>query len=91
MGAYKRSLELEPDQFWTLHDLGMLLGTMGRRAEALPYLEAAREKSEALQGMDPTMRSAVIAALDGAIDGSIDFSGPTQLPIPAQGIDERWR
>lgn len=91
VGAYKRAVELAPEAFMTNHDLGMLLASMGRRQEALPYLEAAKANSDRAGVMDPSLLATMLRAVGHAIDGTLDFSGPTQIPIPAQGVDESWR
>ena len=46
VGAYKRALELAPEHFWALHDLGLLLTRMpGRTVEAAPFCSAPWKRS----------------------------------------------
>ena len=91
VSAYKRSIELDGDQFWPNHDLGMLLGHMQRLPEATPYLERARELFGQLEGIDPHLESAIRSSVEQAIAGTLDFSGPNLIPIEAGDLPDKWK
>jgi len=89
-GAYKRSLEINPDRFWTNHNLGMLLAQMGRQDEARPYLVAAQGQLGQIDEYDKHLRTTIAEAIALGIEGNLDFTGPSLIPIEAQDLDERW-
>jgi tetratricopeptide (TPR) repeat protein len=84
---YELSLESNPANFWTLHNLGLLLGQEGRPDLAQPYLADALKNIDALgPGTDiSSIRPAVQRTLEIALQEIAahleSFEGPmTALP-----------
>lgn len=86
---YKLSLTYDEDVFWTLHNLGLLLGHEGRPDLAQPYLARALENIEMLGPGDtinsirPAVERTLKIALDGITAHGETFEGPLpDLPKP---------
>ncbi len=87
IGEYESSLESNPASFWTLHNLGLLLGKEGRPDLAQPHLANALKNIDALgPGTDiNSIRPAVQRTLEIALQEIAahleSFEGPlTDLP-----------